>query len=429
MKNMQEGAKQCKSASRALAAQSTSSKNKALKAIAEALIEREDEILNANQADLKRSEDEQLASPLLKRLKFDRSKIDQVVDGINAIIALEDPVGKKLGATELDNDLNLYRVACPIGVIGMIFESRPDALVQIATLCLKSGNGVILKGGSEARETNRILAEVIDQASIAADMPQGWIQLAESREEVQAMLALDSYIDLIIPRGSNEFVKYIMDNSNIPVLGHADGICHLYIDSEADLDMTVPVVVDSKTQYVAVCNALETLLVHQDVAADILPRLKEALEAKGTELRGCKRTTAIIDIKEASDQDWATEYLDYILSIKIVDTMDQAIDHIHKYGSGHTESILTGNGQTAENFMNRIDSADLFWNCSTRFSDGFRYGLGAEVGISTNRIHARGPVGMEGLMSYKWKLYGKGHIVEDYSSGKKKFTHKKLDLN
>jgi len=421
-----KAAEECKKASRKLAALSTDIKNEALNALANSLKSRQDSIIEANKRDLDRSLQENLAAPLLKRLKFDQDKIDQVIAGIEALIGLEDPVGKVLDAKELDQDLNLYRVACPIGVIGMIFESRPDALVQIATLCLKSGNGVILKGGSEARETNRALADLIAEITVDAGMPQGWIQLAESREEVQGMLALDRFIDLIIPRGSNEFVQYIMNNSNIPVLGHADGICHLYIDASADLAMAERVAVDSKTQYVAVCNALETLLVHKDVAKELLPALKSSLEKKGTELRGCSRVQEIIDVKEATNEDWATEYLDYILSIKIVDSLDEAIDHIHQYGSGHTESIVTADREKAEYFMNAVDSADLFWNCSTRFSDGFRYGLGAEVGISTNRIHARGPVGMEGLMIYKWKLYGKGHIVEDYSSGKRSFTHRKL---
>jgi glutamate-5-semialdehyde dehydrogenase len=425
---MKEAAKICKDASRKLAALGTEQKDKALQFIKDILKSHSNEIISANNQDMQRSEKENLAAPLLKRLKFDSSKIDQVCLGIDSLKDLKDPVGKVLQATELDQGLELYKVACPIGVIGMIFESRPDALVQIATLCLKSGNGVILKGGSEAMETNKILVELIAQATEKAGIPTGWIQLAQSREEVREMLALDEYIDLIIPRGSNEFVKFIMDNSSIPVLGHADGICHLYVDEKADLDMAINVTVDSKTQYVAVCNALETLLVHSKVAEALLPRLKTALEAKNTELRGCSRTCDIIQIKAASDQDWATEYLDYILSIKIVDSMDEAIDHIHRYGSGHTESIITADSVTAENFMNRVDSGDLFWNCSTRFSDGFRYGLGAEVGISTNRIHARGPVGMEGLMIYKWKLYGKGQIVEDYSSGKKSFTHRSMGV-
>ncbi len=415
-----------KEGARKLAALNGETKNRALEEIRLALSSRREEIFAANGKDLERSRKENLAAPLMKRLTFDQSKLDEVMTGIASLIALDDPVGKRLKATELDRGLNLYQVACPIGVIGMIFESRPDALVQIATLCLKSGNGVLLKGGSEAKETNRVLADIIGEASAKAGCPAGWIQLVESREEVQEMLGLDGLIDLIIPRGSNSFVQYIMKNSNIPVMGHADGICHVYVDEKADPDKAVPIVVDSKTQYVAVCNALETLLIHRSVAPFLLPRLREALEAKQVELRGCEETRRIIDVKAAGESDWETEYLDYILSIKVVGSLDEAIDHIHRYGSGHTDAIVTEDRGTAEEFMNRVDTADVFWNCSTRFADGFRFGLGAEVGISTAKIHARGPVGMEGLMIYKWRLYGDGHIVEDYSSGRKQFTHRPL---
>ena len=425
--NVTEAAEKARKGARALAALKGDTKNRALEAIARKLKEKEREIFKANDKDLKRSEVENLARPLIKRLTFKESKLQEVVLGIESLVGLEDPVGKKLKATEIDKGLNLYQVACPIGVIGMIFESRPDALVQIATLCLKSGNGVLLKGGREAKETNRILAQIVHDASVEADCPAGWLQLVESREEAQEMLALDHLIDLIIPRGSNSFVQYIMKNSNIPVMGHADGICHLYLERDADPEKAVPIVVDSKTQYVAVCNALETLLVNRDAAPSLLPELKKALEAKNVEIRGCEETCRLIDVKEADEADWETEYLDYILSIKVVGSMDEAIDHIHRYGSGHTDGIVTENAGLAEDFMNRVDTADVFWNCSTRFADGFRYGLGAEVGISTAKIHARGPVGMEGLMIYKWKLYGNGHIVDDYGTGKKSFTHTPLD--
>jgi glutamate-5-semialdehyde dehydrogenase len=424
---IQDLAQKAKDASIELAAVSSDKKNRALKAIAEALDKNKAEIIQANLEDIKRSENKNLAAPLLKRLKFDETKIDEAIKGIESLIALPDPVGETQKATELDSDLELYRVSCPIGVTGVIFESRPDALVQISSLCLKSGNGVLLKGGSEAMETNRILAKTISEATNSIGIPEGWLQLLETRADVSQMLHLDEQIDLIIPRGSNEFVKYIMDNSNIPVLGHADGICHCYIDENADLDMAVSIAVDSKTQYVAVCNALETLLVHESIAKDFLPKAKEAFEAKNVELKGCKKTCDIINISAATDEDWKTEYLDYILSIKIVSSMDEAIKHINKYGSGHTDAIVTNDIDNANDFMNLIDSGNVFWNCSTRFSDGFRYGLGAEVGISTNKIHARGPVGLEGLLIYKYKLIGKGQIVEDYSCGKKTFTHKKID--
>jgi len=426
---IQDLAQKAKTASIQLAAVPSDQKNNALMAIADALDKNKNEITRANLEDIMRSEKENLGAPLLKRLKFDEAKIEETISGIKSLIALEDPVGETQSATELDVDLELFRVSCPIGVIGVIFESRPDALVQISSLCLKSGNGVLLKGGSEAMETNRILAKIIREATKTADIPEGWLQLLETRADVSQMLSLDEEIDLIIPRGSNEFVKYIMDNSNIPVLGHADGICHCYIDENADIDMAVSIAVDSKTQYVAVCNALETLLVHESIAQDFLPKAKEAFDIKNVDLKGCQKTCTIIDIKKATNDDWKTEYLDYILSIKIVTSMDEAINHINTYGSGHTDVIVTNDIKNANDFMNLVDSGNVFWNCSTRFSDGFRYGLGAEVGISTNKIHARGPVGLEGLLIYKYKLIGKGQIVEDYSKGDKSFTHKKLQKN
>jgi glutamate-5-semialdehyde dehydrogenase len=420
-------AKAARAASIKLAAIDTNTKNKALSQIAEALRDNSAQIIAANEEDLEKARSENLSAPLLKRLKFDEKKIADVVSGIESLIKLDDPVGKTLSATELDKGLELYKVSCPIGVIGVIFESRPDALVQISTLCLKSGNAVLLKGGSEAAKTNAILAKVISDASVKAGLPQGWLGLLETRQDVAAMLGLDEYIDLIVPRGSNEFVKHIMNNTNIPVLGHADGICHVYVDAEADLDMAVKVTVDSKCQYPAVCNAAETLLVDGRIADKFLPMIKTEFDKQGVEIRGCEKTIAIIGGKQATEQDWSAEYLDKIISIKVVGGIDEAIEHINKYGSHHTDAIVTKNEKTAKKFLDLVDSADVFWNCSTRFADGFRYGLGAEVGISTNKIHARGPVGLEGLLIYKWKLIGHGQIVADYSgSDAKKFTHKKL---
>jgi len=419
-------ARAAKAASIPLAAIDTQTKNRALAAIGEALAAHRAEIVAANQVDLARAAETKLAAPLLKRLKFDEAKLQGVIDGITSLIALPDPVGATQMATELDAGLELYRVSCPIGVIGVIFESRPDALVQISTLCLKSGNAVLLKGGSEALETNRALARVIREASVAAGIPDGWIQLLETRSDVNEMLKLDDCIDLIVPRGSNEFVRYIMEHSNIAVLGHADGICHVYVDQEADLPMAVAVVTDSKCQYVAVCNATETLLVHAAVAAEFLPMLAASLAPHHVELHGCERTRAIIDALPATEEDWQTEYLDYTLAIRVVDGLDEAIAHINQYGSGHTDAIVTRSPAAAERFMNLVDAGNVFWNCSTRFSDGFRYGLGAEVGISTNKIHARGPVGLEGLMIYKWKLKGTGQTVAEYADGRRTFTHRPL---
>jgi glutamate-5-semialdehyde dehydrogenase len=420
-------AQSAKKASIRLSAVSAEKKNSALKSIAGALQQNTAKIVEANKQDIDKAANENISAALLKRLKFDENKIKDVISGIENLIKLDDPTGKTLYAMQLDKGLDLYKVSCPIGVIGVIFESRPDALVQISTLCLKSGNASILKGGTEAANTNQILYEIIRDASLKAGIPENWIQLLHTRSDVQEILKLDKYIDLLIPRGSNQFVRYIMDNTNIPVLGHADGICHVYIDEQADTDMAVRITVDAKTQYAAVCNSAETLLVHKNIAGKFLPAIKAALEAKGVELRGCEKTRKTIDIKPANEEDWATEYLAEILSIRTVDSLDEAIDHINTYGSHHTDAIITQSQTAAAEFMQLVDSANVFLNASTRFSDGYRYGLGAEVGISTNKIHARGPVGLEGLVIYKWNLLGSGQIVADYSGpDAKNFTHKKL---
>ena len=419
-------AEQAKGASTRLAATSTEARNRALASIATALQSNAAAIMAANQKDLAAAELEDLAAPLLKRLKFDQSKLDSVIEGVRSLISLADPLGVTQQATELDEGLELFRVSCPIGVIGVIFESRPDALVQISALCLKSGNGALLKGGSEAIRTNRALAETIQGATLEVGMPEGWIQLLETRSDVGEMLKLDDSIDLIIPRGSNEFVRYIMENSSIPVLGHADGICHVYIDADAEMAMAVNVAVDSKCQYVAVCNACETILVHQAVADTVLPALRDALKGYDVEIRGCARTRELIECLPADAQDWATEYLDYTVSIRVVNSVGDAIAHINRYGSGHTDVIVTRDAVTAASFMDLVDAGNVFWNCSSRFSDGFRYGLGAEVGVSTNKIHARGPVGLEGLLIYKWKLVGHGQTVRPYADGERRFTHRDL---
>ncbi len=420
-------AQSAKKAAIRLAAVNTEHKNSALKAVAQALRKNTAEIVKANELDIEKAKDERIPLALLKRLKFGESKINDVCDGIEDLINLDDPVGKTLYAMQMDKGLDVYKVSCPIGVIGVIFESRPDALVQISTLCLKSGNACLLKGGIEAANTNNILAGIIHDASVKVGLPEDWIQHLHTRADVQAMLSLDKFIDLLIPRGSNQFVRFIMDNTNIPVLGHADGICHVYVDNQADINMAVKITVDSKTQYVAVCNAAETLLVHRDIAPGFLPEIKKALQAKGIELRGCEKTRKIIDIKPADEIDWRTEYLAEILSIRTVDSLDQAIDHINTYGSHHTDTIVTQSRTTAAEFLQLVDSANVLLNASTRFSDGYRYGLGAEVGISTSKIHARGPVGLEGLVIYKWMLIGSGQVVADYCGpNAKQFTHKKL---
>ena len=426
--NIVELAQRAKRASINCAALDDRSRNQALSAIAEGLRQNSSAVTESNAKDIAQAQRDGLSPALLKRLKFDEAKISEACAGIESLIKLGDPVGRTLEARELDVGLELYKVSCPIGVIGVIFESRPDALVQVSSLCLKSGNAVLLKGGSEAVGTNRVLAQIISQTTESSGIPAGWLGLLETRSDVNEMLGLDDCIDLIIPRGSNEFVKYIMEHTNIAVLGHADGICHVYIDGEADFNMALNIAVDSKCQYVAVCNAAETLLVDEVVARELLPQLKAKLEEQRVEIRGCEKTVSIIDVQDAIEDDWKTEYLDLIVSIKVVAGIDEAIEHINTYGSGHTDVIVTNNKETAAKFMRLVDSADVFWNCSTRFSDGFRFGLGAEVGISTNKIHARGPVGLEGLLIYKWKLIGNGQIVGDYSGDKaKKFTHKKID--
>lgn len=417
MSDLKTTAQMSKTASFTMALLDNETKTKALEAVACALLENRDRIFEANQKDLTRSEGEGLEGPLMKRLRFDEHKLNDVVDGIRSLQNLNDPVGEIKLHTTLDDGLELYRVTCPIGVIGVIFESRPDALVQIASLCLKSGNSVFLKGGREAADTNRVLYEVIRDASVSNGLPEGWINLLESREEVNAMLSLSDYIDLIIPRGSNAFVQYIMQNTTIPVMGHADGVCHTYIDRYADEATALKVVVDAKTQYVSVCNATETILIDKTLETTLMPKIIAALEDKGVTVH-----------LESEVTEWHHEYLDYEVSIKLTSSIDEAIDHINKYGSGHTDAIITTNKERAEYFMNKVDSGSVLLNCSTRFADGFRYGFGAEVGISTSKLHARGPVGLEGLVSYKYKLYGDGHIVADYATGEKKFKHIRRDI-
>ena len=421
-----EIAREMKLASPEVAATSTETRNAALAAIKEALAANAAAIFEANEADLAAAEESGVAPAIVKRLKFDQHKLDDVCAGIDDLIKLADPVGAVLLDRELDEGLRMRRIACPIGVIGVIFEARPDALVQISTLCLKSGNCSILKGGSETMRTNKALFELIHAAAVEAGMPELCTFQIEAREDIGKLLACDGSVDLLIPRGSNSFVRYIMDNTRIPVMGHADGICHIYADESADVDLAVPVIIDAKTQYTAACNAVETLLVHRAVASALLPPLAAACAEAGVTLRGDADTQAIIDCAPATDDDWATEYLDLILSIKIVDSIDEAITHINRYGSHHTDAIMAEDDAAAAHFMQLVDSAGVYRNCSTRFADGFRYGFGAEVGISTSKLHARGPVGLEGLVTYKYEIEGHGHIVGDYATGKRSFHFKDL---
>ncbi len=419
--NIREQARKLKEDSIRMAILSADIRNNALAAAAAALEKNKAVIMEANQQDFKAAEADQVAAPILKRLKFDDSKLQGVIEGIHQLIELPDPLFQLQLSRELDEGLTLYRETCPIGVIGVIFESRPDALVQIATLCLKSGNCAILKGGSEAMQTNRVLFETIYHAAVEAGLPEGCMAQAEMRSQIDELLECDDSVDLLIPRGSNAFVRYIMDHTKIPVMGHADGICHVYVDQDFDLRKAIPIIVDSKTQYVAVCNATETLLVHRKAARELLPELARAFEQKHVEIRGTKEVQDIIQCASADEQDFKTEYLDYIISVKLVDSMEEAAEHINHYGSHHTDSIITENKETAKRFMQLVDSAGVYCNCSTRFADGFKYGFGAEVGVSTGKLHARGPVGLEGLVTYKYKLFGDGHIVADYAEGRKQF--------
>jgi glutamate-5-semialdehyde dehydrogenase len=429
-------AKMARAAALKLANATTAEKDNALLRIADSIDEQRKEILAANSKDIAiaRSlvEEGKMSNALLHRLIVDDAKIDEMILSVKDVAKLEDPVGKTLSAIELDKDLELFQVSCPIGVIGAIFESRPDVLVQISSLCLKTGNAVLLKGGSEARHSNEALFELVAKASSEGDgIPEGWLQLLETREDVNAMLKLSEYIDLIVPRGSDQFVRYIQDNSKIMVLGHSEGICHVYVDRDADVEMALDVCYDAKVQYPAVCNAAETLLVDSAIAREFLPLMVDRYLQVGVEVRACPKTMEFLEgkseLKPASEEDWRTEYNDLIISIKVVDGVDYAIEHINQYGSGHTDAIITENKKIALKFMQFVDSSSVMHNASTRFSDGFRYGKGAEVGISTYKVHARGPVGLEGLVIYKYLVVGKGHTVAPYvGADAKEFTHKKL---
>jgi len=419
-------AKQAREAARQLAAASLAQRNSALLAIADRIEKNQERIMEANRRDVETAAVEGLSAPLLSRLKLSETKCSRMVEGLRSLALLPDPLGHVQYARELCEGMKLYRVACPIGVIGVIFESRPDALVQISSLCLKSGNAVLLKGGREAAGTNEVLTELILEATAECGLPSGWCGLLHSREDVQEMLKLHDLIDLIIPRGSNAFVRYIMQNSEIPVLGHADGLCHVYVDKNCDMKLALKVTVDSKTQNLSVCNAAETLLVHSDAASVFLPAIKAALEEKQVELRGDERVRQIIEVKAATEEDWETEYLDAILSVKIVDALEDAVHHINRYGSHHTDAIISSDSQAIESFMTLVDSADVFANCSTRFADGFLFGYGAEVGIATGKIHARGPMGMEGLCTYKYRLYGNGETLSELNEGKLSLTHQNI---
>lgn len=424
---MKEIAKKVKADSFLLMASSNEMRNTCLKNIIENLKKDKEHILAENKRDIENARLENISSSILSRLLFDGHKMDTVIAGINDLIKMPDPIGKITLKRELDEGLVLTRTTTPIGVIGVIFEARPDALVQIASLCIKSGNAAILKGGSEALLTNRALFESIKRAIKDSNLPEHALVQLEARSDVSELLSCYEYVDLLIPRGSNSFVKYIMDNTSIPVMGHADGICHTYVDEDFDLDKSVRILVDAKTQYPSACNTTETILVHKNAVDKLFPRLNKAFNDARIKVFAHKNIIDKFDnAVPATDNSFHTEYLEKTVNVKTVDDIDEAINHINTYGSHHTDAILTNIDSNADYFMNRVDSANVYKNCSTRFADGFRYGFGAEVGISTGKLHARGPVGLEGLCTYKYKLYGNGDIVADYADGKKEFHFKDL---
>ena len=415
-----------------MAALSTEVKNSALKAMAEAVRNNKERILAANAEDVSESENS-VPAEILKRLRLNDDKVNDMIASILDVARISDPVGETMSAIELDEGLELYQKRCPIGLIGVIFEARPEVVPQIMSLCLKSGNAIIFKGGSEAKRSNRILFDILREAAASAGVPAEAFVLMETREDISEILKMDEYIDLLIPRGSYGFVKYIQSNTHIPVLGHSAGICHIYVDSEADLLKAFGVVLDSKIQYPAACNAVEKVLVNESIVPYFLPRMADQFAANGVEMRvekGLEKYLIGFDYKTASEDDWTAEYDGLVIAIRSVKDMDEAIDIINTNGSHHTDAIITENREKQDEFARRVDSADVFINASTRFADGFRFGKGAEVGISTNKIHARGPMGMEGLMIYKYVLVGNGQMVKDYS-GKdaKPYTHKPIDIS
>ncbi|MDI9644766.1 MAG: glutamate-5-semialdehyde dehydrogenase [Candidatus Verstraetearchaeota archaeon] len=428
---------EAKNASLALGNAPSELKNQALKIASDAILERKEEILSSNRVDLEFAkvllERREINKSLFDRLKLDEAKVEEIAKMVSSVADLEDPVGRVLYSIKMDEGLELFKVSVPFGVIVSIFESRPDALPQIAALCIKSGNSVVLKGGAEARASNRKIFEIMKDSFTKAGLPEGCMQLVEEREAVGALLKMEGYVDLIIPRGSNEFVKYIQENTRIPVLGHSSGICHVYVDSKADLSKAIKICLDARIQYPAACNSMKILLVDRGIAEAFLPAVSRFLIEEGVRIKGCPETKELLSrfgvaVDEADESDWTTEYLDLTLPVKIVSDIEEAISHINRYGSKHTDAIITEDLANARKFITSIDSSSVFHNASTRFSDGYRYGLGAEVGISTNKIHARGPVGLEGLVTTKWILLGSGQVVSDYVGKKAKpFLHRKTD--
>ncbi|HET9837027.1 MAG TPA: glutamate-5-semialdehyde dehydrogenase [Candidatus Angelobacter sp.] len=419
-------------AARILARLTTMERNQVLLNTADLIEARAEEILKANRRDCRLLEPEVASgapAALLKRLKTSPAGVKDMARQVRDVAALEDPVGRLLATTELDDGLVLEKVSCPLGVVAVIFESRPDVVSQVGSLAIKTGNGLVLKGGAEARNTNRVLVAIWHEA-LAAHRPalRNAVCALEDRAGIMQVLTMEREIDLVVPRGSSEFVNFVFANSRIPVLGHGSGVCHIYVDSAADLAMAKQVILDAKVQYPAACNSVEKVLLHQAIAAEFLPRLVAALHSAGVEVRGCPRTRSLLPnhpIVSATEEDWHTEYGDLKITVKIVSSLEEAVEHINHYGSRHTESILTRDPQAAALFMDEVDAAGVFHNASTRFADGYRYGLGAELGISNSKLHARGPVGLDGLLTYKYKLHGSGQTVSEYAQGKRAFRHRR----
>lgn len=420
-------------ASPALAASTLDVRNAFIAALGKELEIHKDEVFAANREDMADAQKQGLAATVQKRLRYDEGKLQESLAQLSSLEQLSDPIGVTQLARKLDEGLVLRCVSCPIGVIGVIFEARPDALIQIGSLCIKSGNAAILKGGKETQRTNRALFALVQAALGEAGLAQDVLALAESHEEIDELLECEGDIDLLIPRGSNAFVSYIMNHTKIPVMGHSAGVCHVYVDRSADQDMAARIVVDAKTQYPAVCNAAETLLVDAPIAEEFLPKAARALAEKGARLRASGEALAILskvssipEVEPMGEDEYGTEYGDYVMSCKVVDGVEGAVAHINRWGSHHTDSIVATDDAAAAYFQQRVGSAGVYRNCSTRFADGFRYGFGAEVGISTGKLHARGPVGLEGLETYKYLLEGEGHIVGDYATGAKQFHFQDL---
>ena len=428
-----EAAKLARAASRKLAVLSEATRNAALERAAARMEENAARILAANAADVRAAEElahqEKMSAAMLARLRISEKSVGEMAEKVRSVMRLPDPLGRRLSATELDEGLVLTKETCSLGVLAVVFESRPDVLPQVASLALKSGNAILLKGGAEAARTNEVLMKIWREAlEEFADVPHGAAQMLQSRADVMELLNLERDVDLLIPRGGKEFVEKISRQSRIPVLGHGEGICHVYVHAAADFERAERIVMDAKVDYPAACNSVETLLVDGAVAAEFLPKIVARLRAEGVEVRGCERTMAIVksnEVKAASQEDWATEYGDLILAVKVVDGVDEAIAHIHEYGSAHTEAIVSEDLQAAEKFLKEVDAAGVYHNASTRFADGYRYGFGAEVGISNGKLHARGPMGMDGLTTYKYKLRGSGQTAGEYKTGKR-FTHRPL---